>query len=212
MQRFLLLASPRTGSTSVLRTLQQHPAIVAERELLHAPDWRGFNRRWLRLWRRWPALMLPLRAAWQLRRHRRSIYGVSLFPQHVQRFVPMTGQLRRAGWLVFTLQRDSLFDQTISYAVAEQTLRRHRGRTQSRDVPSLTIDAERFVHEARWLQRQRALVAQLAAAADERIVYEHDPACRRSRRCLIVSSCGWGCRRSRCSRCTAKRGKRRTAR
>ena len=132
--RFLLLATPRTGSTTVIRTLEQHPQIVGEREYLHAPNWRGANAVWPKLWRRWPELLIPLRAAMISRARRRPVYGLSVFPQHVRHIRRLTVRLQRAGWLILRLQRQSLFDQTLSYAVADRTKRWHRGREQVREA------------------------------------------------------------------------------
>ena len=175
MQRFLLLATPRTASTTVLRTLERHPQVVGERELLHSPDWKGANRFWLKLWRRMPALLLSLRAAVVSARRRRPVYGVSVFPQHVRDIAALARQLQATGWTIMALQRRSLFDQAISYAVAEHTRRWHRGRGQLRELPQVNLRPASFLQQARWLNAQRnLLVRAVSGLPHEPIWYEQD--------------------------------------
>jgi LPS sulfotransferase NodH len=172
---FVIFGTDRTGSTLLVSLLNAHPAICCDGEILFRRRWRRPLRPLLYFWRRIPYPLLIYRSNYLRRQSRKAIYGFKLFPSHLAHPALIIQKLHQYGWLILHLQRRSLFQQSLSAAVASVTRHWH-GNTKVITVSSrLSIDPAIFSASLLRVFRQRQICQQnLQSVPHLNIFYEDD--------------------------------------
>lgn len=162
-RKFMIFAQGRSGSTLLTSTLDSHPDIRCDDEILIVP--RLFPRRFVKT----AARQVPAQA-----------YGfhVKITQLHAWQGIHDIGNFLRDmeqdGWRIIYLWRDNLLRQVVSNVFAEAAGTYHMDGGQARP-PSVTLTLDRLAYEMDWRTRLRA--AEEAAVQGRNvfeIVYERD--------------------------------------
>jgi hypothetical protein len=178
MRDFVLVCTPRSGSTVTGQVVRSHPAVGFAGEMLYTSP--KAQRRWRRrLYRYLPIIPLLQRRA-TLRRDGVTSFGFKLFPAHVANSAGLVRLLQRFRFTVIGLERGSLFNQALSAALFVRPVGRRFDdpelQRELRRTEPITIDEQHFLTHLDSIHRQRtALRATLTAVSpDEYLVYERD--------------------------------------
>jgi hypothetical protein len=177
MKHFVVVCTPRSGSTLTGRLITNHPAVAWGGELLWSrPNSRHRLRRLAHYHLPWIRLALAQR---KLGRREPHSFGFKLFPGHVAHPAAFLRSLPRSTWTVIGLQRADLYAQALSvvmFAAYDPTgVSVRRSRLLPADGP-FAIDEQIFERQLISIMRQRATVDRLLreVAPDVHLVYERD--------------------------------------
>ncbi|MBP1464220.1 hypothetical protein EYB53_000730 [Candidatus Chloroploca sp. M-50] len=145
MTNFVIFGTARSGSQLLVSLLNSHPAICCELEILRLGQWRRPLRPLVYLWQRIPYPYFIYRSRLMRKRTQKGLYGFKLFPYQVAAPASVVREMHRRGWKIIHLQRRSLFQQTLSGAVAGQTRWWHGRIGVTVTPPIITIDPKAFL-------------------------------------------------------------------
>ena len=173
--KFIIFGQGRTGSKLLHSLLRSHPDICCEGELLRKGLWPRYMRPLWWFCRRRPLPYLNYRVKRAEVAAGGCAYGLKLFPSHLQRPERSVHLLNKNGWLFIHLKRRSIFDQTLSYAVADRT--GIYGRKPGTLPPSVKITIDKGLFQSmlsRLYQESKLMDELLDAIPHLDIVYEDD--------------------------------------
>ncbi len=171
-KRFVILTSGRTGSTLLVDLLRSNPVIDCATELLNEKYWRPHTYPALWLIRAFPVPFLESKAA----KSPKSVFGFKLKTGgQVYRLEKTLKDLHQRGWKLIHLLRRDVFQQTLSWCVAESSQHWHSTINKKPDLPSLVLDPALVLQHLRTcVQDRNELVSLIGSLPHLNIVYEDD--------------------------------------
>jgi LPS sulfotransferase NodH len=179
MNHFVIFCLERSGSTLLSRLIAREPRIYCDGEIFHP---RGLHKRppLRQLVCHWPEFFIWYRyRKWQRRQKpsisHASFYGFKLLDSHVARPAQLIRALHAKGWHILYLERRSLFDQTISNAVAHHTRRFHRHGEDDPAIGALYFEPAEVMAEYALRRKQILRCREIVATVPHLpLVYETD--------------------------------------